>query len=223
VKVKHQIPKGKSVLSLQGLRDTATIDCEQKLKDKMTPPDLTSLEARINYIREADTRTHVAIYTMVFGWWVPRILAASGRRGIQEAYIMGHDALEWFIEACMDARKGGSPLSDPSFDAYAFMNLLVRGRGRETDLDFDELARIGVPQYAIDTLREAWEISDGNLVACCGNSPVYRALVLGRNSMGDGVPRMLWTLRALDVKPEELYQKIVMDLAAREPIVVPSQ
>jgi hypothetical protein len=216
VAVNQRIPMANTCVTLQGLRNLDLLDCEEKLRKKMLAPDLTTLEARLQYIKDADTRTHVATYTMVFGWWIPRVLAASGRYGPQQAYIKGNDALEWFIEACMDARKGGSPLSDSRFDAHAFMNLLRFGKTRGDDMDFQELARIGVPQYAIETLQEAWEIADGNLPAYCGMSPIYQSLVLGRNQMGRSIPRMLGSLKEMGVKPEEVYTKIIKDLTCVE-------
>ena len=216
VEVNRRIKGMSSCVTLQSLLDVKTINCEAKLQGKMETPDLSTHELRMQYIKDADTRTHVATYTMVFGWWVPRVLAASGRYNPQEAYQLGNDLLEIFIEWCMDARKGGSPLSDPSFDCHKFMRLLRFGKRRNENIDFDQLGRMGVPANLVGILKEAWEISGGNLPEYCSQSPFYRALVIGRNSQEQGIPRMLMTSQAMEIGPEEMYMSIVNDLTCRE-------
>lgn len=220
IEVNTKITNIKSCMTLQGLLDPTTIECEEKLQQKMVSPDLTTMEARLQYIKDADTRTHVATYTMVFGWWVPRVLAASGRYSPQEAYRKGNDLLEIFIEWCMDARKGGSPLSDARFDGHRFMRLLRFGKRSRENLDFGQLRELGVPPDMVDILEEAWEISDGNLAEYCGRSPFYRGLILGRNTQERSIPQMLLAAEAKGIKPEDLYMAIINDLTCKECVIV---
>jgi hypothetical protein len=216
VEVNRRLPVGKSCMTLQGLLDPAKIGCEEKLQQKMVAPDLSTLQLRMQYIKDADTRTHVSTYTMVFGWWVPRVLAVSGKYGPQEAYQLGNDLLEIFIEWCMDARKGGSPLSDPSFDAHRFMRLLRFGKQKSENLDFNKLREMGIPDHLVDILEEAWEIADGNLAAYCGQSPFYQGLVLGRNNQMKNIPQMLTVTQAMEISPEQMYTAIINDLTCKE-------
>lgn len=216
VEIDHRIREVKSCTTLQGLLDPTTIPCEEKLQAKMETPDLSTLEMRMQYIKDADTRTHVATYTMVFGWWVPRVLAASKKYSPREAYQLGNDLLEIFIEWCMDARKGGSPLSDPNFDSHKFMRLLRFGRMNGEDINFIQLRAMGVPDHLVQTLEEAWNISDGKMASYCGKSPFYQCFVIGRNNQRVGMPKMLLTSQMLGVTPDRICKSIVDDLTARK-------
>jgi hypothetical protein len=220
VEVQHRISSLKSCMTLQALRDPSTIEADEKLQQKMVSPDLSTPELRLQYIKDADTRTHVATYTIVFGWHLPRVLAASGAYGPQEAYQRGNDVLEWFIEACMDARKGGSPLSDPKFDAHKFMRLLRFGKQKNETLDFHQLREIGVPDHLVSIIEEGWEISEGNFPAYCSKSPFYRALVIGRNNQDQGVPQMLLATKQMGIDPDKMYLSIIRDLTCSECMTV---
>jgi hypothetical protein len=204
-------------LTLQNVLDPSLLPIEPKLQDKMRQVDLTTQEKRLGFIQDADTRTFVAVLTMIFAWWVPRVLATSGGLGPHEAYIQGHRALEWFIETAMDGRKEGSPFLTPGFNAYQFLDVLMQGG----DLNFEQLEKIGAPAHAIDTLRAAWIISSGNLRAVCAKSPVYNALVLRRRQMNQSSVDMLDALQRLGVKPEELYETILRDLTCIETLSAP--
>lgn len=218
VKLNTEIKAAASCVSLQNLLDPQTIECEQKLRDKMVPTDLSTFELRKSYITDADVRTHVAVYTMIFGWHLPRVLAVSGKYEPQEAYQKGNDVLEWFMEAAMDSRKGGGPFSNPKFNAHKFMRLLTQGRRQNEDVDFDTLLEIGVPISAVETIREAWTIAEGNLTQFVSQSPIYKTLVVKRNTQETSMPQMLNNIKSLGIGPEKVYDSIIEDLCCTNPI-----
>jgi hypothetical protein len=220
---KREITVVTSRLSLQGIADPRLIEgLSEKEAGRMETPDFHTVALRLQSIRDADTRGHVAVYTMM-AWWVARTLATAdpketGLSGPQEAYKRAYSLLEWFMENCMDARKGDSALSGGIFDSNKFMRILMNGARPGQDINFKELERLGVPPKDLETLRMSWRISKRDLRCYCARSPVYLALVLGRRNMEDTVIDMLYSLIDVGVEPAEVYRVIVDDLTCKSPI-----
>lgn len=211
VSLNGEITRIRNPLTLQNILDPSLLDHPKA--EKLLQSDLTTQEKRLQFIQDCDTRTWVAVFTMVLGWWCPRILAASGTMGIQEAYVRCHQMLEWWMEECMDGRKGDSLLSRVNFDWYRFMDGLL-GSG---EVDTSQLQGI-VPEHALGALNMALQVSGGKLRRYCASSPVYDALVLRRRVMSHSAVDMLDSLRTLGIEPGNLYQTILEDLICLSPL-----
>ncbi len=203
------LPEMTGHLTLQGALDPRSMKLSKKFKGRMETPQLNTWEARKGATQDADTRQHVAVYTMAIGWWVSRTLMQSRKMGTQEAHRAGYNSLGWFMENCMDARKGDSAMSGArGFDKYALMSTLMWGG----DLDFQGLKQLGIPDQALKVLRTAWAVSGGQLRDYCAQSPVYKALIIERGQMEQTIPGMLLALQEMGVPPSEVYRAIVEDL-----------
>jgi hypothetical protein len=199
----------RQISSRLSLQDTLTPEAipgiSTKQLERMRGLDLTTEEKRLNWILEADARQHVAVYTMCIGWYAARVLVLAGYQP-QEAHRMAYEALEHFMELCMDRRKGGQELGN--FDEYRFMDSLLRGGS----LDWAGLQGLGVPEKSLQVLQTAWTASSGHLRNTCGTSPVYTATILQRNGGEQATHKMLQALRGIGVHPADLYRVMVDDL-----------
>lgn len=217
----------RSRLTLGSLFDSEQVatlpDVTPKMYEKylsQAHPAIGTLEERLAAIEAADTRQHVAVYTMAIGWWISRILAVQGQLDPQTAYQQAYDCLEFFMENSMDARKLAKALSafvGSQFDAHEFMDVLLNGGIP----DWSSLTAIGLEADDLATLKTAWSLSGGNLRSAVGNSPVYSALVLQKSRMDVSVVQMMQTLRRLGIPAEELYDAVVDDLSCVKPLCMP--
>jgi hypothetical protein len=205
----------RSSLSLASIRDPQLLGLDEKTMGKIDAR-FDTLELRLKAIEDADTRGHVAVYTMAIGWWIGRVLAQSGIHSPREAHMRSYDALEWPMENCMDARKGGSDITQASFNPYEFMRILLFGNA---DLPVAQLKSIGIPDETLMTLELAWALSDRNLRAYCAKSPIYSTFVLNRNSMEDSTEALLRTLKQFGVQASDVYRSILADLTCAAPFI----
>jgi hypothetical protein len=184
---------------------------EKTVQDKFMPPALSSTHLRKEAIHNADTRQHVAVYTMAIGWWCSRVLGLEGGLPMKRAYELSYGLLEWYMENCMDARKGAGNsqfASNHTWDPYAHMETLLQGG----ELDWEGLEQIGIPPDSLEVLKTAWRLAEGNLRSFCAKSPVYWALVLKRKSMEKSVLAMLDAMMQLEIPPERVYDAMLADL-----------
>lgn len=201
-------------------------DGTNKLRDKAAFPDLFTPEARRQAVERADERRFVAVFTMVFCWYIPRVLMQTGRYSVQEAAIKGHRAGEFWNEACFDARKGKSQFA--SLDIHWLIDLLNRGG---EPLPVSGLVAKGIPAEHLEALAEAWQLSGYNLRGACGISPVYNDLILKRSRMTGGdladgdfehpVTEMLRVFKQLEIPEAEVCQAIMDDLDGIELLAPP--
>jgi hypothetical protein len=205
---------GHGHLSLDHALHPETLPYGEEVQKKLRRKELTTWEARSEWILDAMTRSHVSVYTTTIGWWCSRVLVQAGHSP-QEAYRMGFQALEWFMEACMDARKGDSKFA--GFDRYRLMNTLSQGGA----LDWGGLKSLGIPDNTLKILQTSWAASGGYLRIACAQSPVYNAVVLERRDMEHSIPLMLRALKEVGVQPEALYRTIVNDLRCVQEAVEP--
>lgn len=208
----HRIPTPKSRLSLADVLQPSKIEgFDEKLIKKIDPPDYRTQDSRMQFFRDADTRQHVSVYTMV-AWWVARVLSQAKVNDTLTAHRRAYNMLEWFMENAMDARKGSKHSamagSGVAVDKYVLMSILMKGG----TLPVKGLQSMGMPHDALKTLTEAWTISGGNLRAYCEQDPVYRALVLERNDLPHSIPPMLRQLQELGVPPDRLYRTVIDNL-----------
>jgi hypothetical protein len=183
---------------------------EKTLRDKWLLPDLTTTSLRKEAIHNADTRQHVAVYTMA-AWWIARVLCTKGGLTMQEAYAQAYQLLEFYMENCMDARKGkgnSAFAGAETWDPYQHMETLLQGG----EMNFSALEEIGMPADSLGVLKLAWELSGQNLRGCCEESPVYYALVLRRKTMEKSLLEMLEALLGAGIGPERIYDALITDL-----------
>jgi hypothetical protein len=208
LQISSEIDRVQSSLSLSSVLDP-------KFIGKGKPVHLSTKADRLAWIESADIRGHVAVYTVAIHWWLARTFILNGME-TTAAYRKAADCFCPFVEGCMDARKPGETFGAGSFDAYQFMEALMRGASETRDIDFHGLRQLGIPEEALETLKLGWLMSGRNLRRFCQSSPVYSSLVIRQNDLQNSVRDLLVDLQREGVQPADVYATIIQDLQGDE-------
>lgn len=208
-----------SRLTLENALNPKTLDLSDKQSIKWLTPNLTSTESRLVAIQDADTKSHVAVYT-IMAWWIARILITKGNYDFYESCRLAFDVLEWYMETAMDTRKGGSSMSTVTgFNPYKHMQDILYGG----EMDWDMLRLMGIPKESLDVMQLVWRLADNNLRACCAESAVYDATILRRKSPIMPTVRLFDIIRNYGYQPEDITNLIVKDLLGENILKNPIQ